>query len=107
MEEATNKVYYFEKKCNGCTNSIVEPTEFHIANEESTCAVCLENMFVGSMCHKLTCNHLFHKDCITQWFDKNSVCPCAENHMSKLLIAENVIMVSSVIIILVKYCRLN
>jgi len=80
-ETATEKTFYFEKKCNNCQNSIIEPTEYHIVNDESTCAVCLENMEVGSVCHKLTCDHLFHKDCIAEWFDRNPTCPlCKKSH---------------------------
>tara|TARA_B100001093_G_scaffold500131_1_gene550240 strand:+ start:4565 stop:5110 length:546 start_codon:yes stop_codon:yes gene_type:complete len=39
------------------------------------CSICLENFTNESNVINLDCNHLFHRDCIIQWFRRHSTCP--------------------------------
>lgn len=54
-----------------------------IANEEQIgqqCVICMDNIQENQECISLTCNHVFHTSCITQWFRINSTCPlCRSN----------------------------
>ena len=47
------------------------------------CAICLEGRDAGVADarprHALTCGHVFHTDCINQWLDHGSSCPCCRN----------------------------
>ena len=37
------------------------------------CSICLE--LIDDNCCTLKCSHNFHKECITEWFERKSVCP--------------------------------
>ena len=39
------------------------------------CSICLENFDVGQKVSELSCNHLFHKECVEQWMQNNHNCP--------------------------------
>lgn len=41
--------------------------------EEGPCAVCLRKMEVAAVF--LSCKHIFHRNCITQWFKIKPICP--------------------------------
>ena len=56
--------------------NILEPIEEKSKLEEEICVICLDNFnqeddIVGI----LKCEHLYHRDCIKQWFKKNTTCP--------------------------------
>lgn len=38
-----------------------------------TCTICQDTM--GEIGYKLPCGHIFHKDCLLQWFDNQNTCP--------------------------------
>ena len=42
-------------------------------NSRKKCAICLEQSF-KSQC-KTRCGHLFHINCIKEWFKHNATCP--------------------------------
>ena len=46
---------------------------------EKECAVCIEKMEPRQELAKLPCNHIYHKDCIIQWFQNSSRCPLCNN----------------------------
>lgn len=39
-----------------------------LAPDESTCVICLVNMGDEDVCCRLPCMHVFHKDCILDWW---------------------------------------
>ncbi|MDA9846586.1 E3 ubiquitin protein ligase [Flavobacteriaceae bacterium] len=43
--------------------------------EEEICTICIEEFKEGDIIRTLHCNHIFHKKCIDEWFDKKEVCP--------------------------------
>ena len=43
------------------------------------CAICQENFQLFSIVTKLECEHLFHTDCISEWFKNASTCPLCRN----------------------------
>jgi hypothetical protein len=45
------------------------------------CTICLDEFKKGSTCICLPCSHLFHKDCLLPWFQKNTNCPYCRLHM--------------------------
>lgn len=65
---------------------VVRPTELQInratsvetvsALIEDNCAICQDAMERGAQIRKINqCGHIFHKDCIDVWFDRNVHCP--------------------------------
>ena len=40
---------------------------------DDECSICLE--LIDNNCCTLKCSHNFHKECITEWFERKSVCP--------------------------------
>ena len=62
--------------------------EIIIKNEccelDKTCSICLENFNINNKCIKIPeCQHIFHKDCIYKWFDKNKTCPICRIDIDK------------------------
>ena len=39
------------------------------------CCICLNDIDKNSSIIVLSCNHIYHKNCITRWFNKNKTCP--------------------------------
>ena len=39
------------------------------------CTVCLETFAVGEACIRVTCKHVFHRDCIETWLKRDVRCP--------------------------------
>jgi len=54
----------------------------HIHTKE--CSICCEKLFTTET-EKLKCNHIFHKKCIKEWFERDNRCPLCrhENVMQK------------------------
>jgi hypothetical protein len=44
-----------------------------VTNRE--CAVCLEEQPIGSYACKLSCGHLFHRNCVRDWLLQHCTCP--------------------------------
>jgi hypothetical protein len=41
----------------------------------SSCSVCLEELPQGTRAKQLTCGHVAHEDCLSQWFEEHRSCP--------------------------------
>ncbi|XP_023645379.1 E3 ubiquitin ligase BIG BROTHER-related isoform X2 [Capsella rubella] len=42
--------------------------------DDSQCSICLVDYENGDKIMVLPCNHIYHKDCISQWLKQNKVC---------------------------------
>ena len=43
--------------------------------ENNECIICLENMIKGERVKILECGHMYHNDCIMEWFKHKRECP--------------------------------
>jgi len=50
--------------------------------ETKSCSICLDDYNTEDTIIKLECNHIFHKQCIINWKNYNSVCPNCRNHIN-------------------------
>lgn len=44
-------------------------------NASDICPICINNFKLEEILKVLPCNHMFHKECIKQWFTSNVKCP--------------------------------
>ena len=58
---------------NSTLNKYPSPTQEEI-DADDICIICRTQMSVSDS-KKLPCGHIFHKDCIIQWFSNKGVCP--------------------------------
>ena len=72
--------------CRHCEESPKQPTTltetilFTDIMSNETCSICLESFAKNEKISLLSCNHTFHKQCITEWFKKDTSCPiCRQN----------------------------
>ncbi|XP_062150985.1 putative RING-H2 finger protein ATL53 [Alnus glutinosa] len=49
--------------------------------EASECAICLQDLLVGVEASKLPCSHVYHVDCIVEWFDRSNQCPLCRSQV--------------------------
>merc|ERR1719341_2304463 len=56
-----------ESRFPDATDEEIERDEF--------CVICRDSLFEGSKPKKLTCNHIFHIDCLRSWLVMQQVCP--------------------------------
>uniref|UniRef100_A0A7S3NMT8 RING-type domain-containing protein n=1 Tax=Aureoumbra lagunensis TaxID=44058 RepID=A0A7S3NMT8_9STRA len=55
---------------------VVRVTEEDLAQDgNEVCVICLEQQKVGDKAFKLSCGHLYHRDCVLQWLRKSCICP--------------------------------
>lgn len=52
-----------------------------MADEKENCSICFEELGDEKKEeYKLSCNHVYHRDCIAQWLSNNTTCPlCRAN----------------------------
>ncbi|KFV91579.1 E3 ubiquitin-protein ligase RNF128, partial [Eurypyga helias] len=53
--------------------------------DEDTCVVCMELYKPNEVVRVLTCNHLFHKNCIDPWLLEHRTCPMCKCDILKVL----------------------
>ncbi|KAH8740532.1 hypothetical protein FG386_002114 [Cryptosporidium ryanae] len=49
----------------------------HLALQDN-CIICLNDFFSEDLTRCLTCDHVFHEDCIDLWLLRNAVCPLCQ-----------------------------
>jgi len=42
------------------------------------CGICMDSFNDGEKINKLSCQHIFHIDCLNQWIQTNKKCPLCE-----------------------------
>lgn len=70
--------------CKRCYRNFVVEKEQVESNldpipENEKCSICLE--MLKERVRKLKCNHYFHLDCITKWFERSKQCPYCREHV--------------------------
>ena len=62
---------------NRLTETPIEYTEILFTDNEilDTCSICLYGYKVDEKLVKLNCSHIYHKECIFDWFKKSRNCP--------------------------------
>ena len=74
MQESLSYYKTQEKKPNV---TLCSPKQIICTNEhkEECCAICKENFELEENIITLTCSHIFHSDCISEWIKYKSECP--------------------------------
>merc|ERR1712012_588627 len=50
-------------------------TPEELESTDNVCIICREEMVDPSTTKKLLCNHIFHKNCLRSWFQRQQTCP--------------------------------
>ncbi len=43
-----------------------------------TCIICLSEFKIGQSVKVLDCNHMYHNECINEWYKRKKVCPICD-----------------------------
>ena len=55
-------------------------------DNQKVCSICLSEFLDDEMVCKLPeCNHVFHKDCIQKWLERNHICPFCRNDIKRAI----------------------
>lgn len=54
---------------------ILENFIFSCDETQNDCTICMESFAKNNCCVKFDCNHIFHYDCISNWFMEKQCCP--------------------------------
>ena len=58
----------------------IKEVDFTHQMKDLDCPICLNYFDANDKIAKIDCNHLFHKDCLNEWIQFNTVCPmCRKN----------------------------
>lgn len=52
--------------------------------EDQGCAICLETFQRGELLTELRCNHFFHVECVSRWFQRSAQCPLCRSQQSQV-----------------------
>lgn len=67
------------------------PTASSSSSSSCECSICLMDIEVGTMCRALPapCGHIFHVDCIDQWFQQSFQCPLCKRSVRAMLLGND------------------
>jgi len=46
------------------------------------CTICLIELKNGDSAKQLSCDHIFHSDCIDEWLRRKKACPVCRNEVN-------------------------
>ena len=73
IHRAKNREFEQQQNIILSLNEITYSEDLETINE--SCVICLDGFKQDDICVKLTCNHIFHKDCIIPWISRSGNCP--------------------------------
>ncbi|KAH7554522.1 hypothetical protein JRO89_XS12G0230700 [Xanthoceras sorbifolium] len=53
----------------------LKEVQVEAASSEECCSICLERVGVGQTASQTPCSHMFHRECILQWLQRDTSCP--------------------------------
>jgi len=56
--------------------------ELEVDNRSDDCVICFDDYEINKTARRLRCGHVFHKNCIDEWFTRSSVCPLCKTDMN-------------------------
>ena len=70
---------------------IVHPEEVEKINIEVnlTCPICLCDLTQDEYVYNIVCKHLFHIDCLEQWYARRKTCPICKRHIEFVVTTES------------------
>ncbi len=45
------------------------------ASEDIECSICLKDIEKGNLIRQNSCSHIYHKECLDDWFKIKHICP--------------------------------
>lgn len=69
--------YHSELTERLCNRRAIEKKNiiYEIGSSPRECSICLEEFIGNTQLIQLNCNHMYHPDCINNWFQRQSSCP--------------------------------
>ena len=55
----------------------------NINDEEEICIICYDVFERGKLCARLTCGHIFHRNCAKEWLEESGTCPLCRMGVTK------------------------
>lgn len=78
IQDAVNNKYK-ENTDNKLKLNTIEVYKYN-SNQCENCTICMCTIVKGDQCKKLSCEHIFHSDCIDSWLHRVLECPiCRKN----------------------------
>jgi len=71
---------------NKPSEELLEGSSQHVFN----CSICLSDYQMDETLLRLPCYHIYHKHCVTMWFQQHNTCPlCKQNVFQMMVTREN------------------
>lgn len=74
FKKAFNDVILSRRAIHNMNTWYPDATPEELENTDNVCIICREEM-VASSTKKLPCGHIFHKNCLRSWFQRQQTCP--------------------------------
>jgi len=79
---STPQLFKLKKYCISCGNKDFEKyiKQIDSRNVEGSCCICFNDYSTENMIGKLYCGHMYHNECIKNWFSNTGTCPVCRNN---------------------------
>jgi len=74
FKKAFNDVVLSRRAIHNMNTLYPDATPEELSNTDNVCIICREEMVAPST-KKLPCNHIFHRNCLRSWFQRQQTCP--------------------------------
>eukprot|EP00090_Calanus_glacialis_P028667 TRINITY_DN46002_c0_g1_i1.p1 TRINITY_DN46002_c0_g1~~TRINITY_DN46002_c0_g1_i1.p1 ORF type:complete len:696 (-),score=248.20 TRINITY_DN46002_c0_g1_i1:163-2250(-) len=74
FKKAFNDVVLSRRAIHNMNTLYPDATAEELADTDNVCIICREEMVAPST-KKLPCNHIFHRNCLRSWFQRQQTCP--------------------------------